>query len=82
MCGLCGFGLDDAQMMLQLDAPAAELEVRPETGNALVVYSSPKSPQSLNRPDATTRSLYSLLARALGIVWLKRVGQNRPAIGL
>ncbi len=105
MCGLCGFGLDDAQALLQLDQSQSSHESAQMTGTAGGVYeqSAPHAASELsdvghaesvlaktgltkikqaNLSDADKRSLYTLVASALGIVWIKRLGAHRSAVRL
>jgi hypothetical protein len=105
MCGLCGFGLDDAQALLQLDQSQSSHASAEMTGSAGGVYeqSAPHAaPQfydvgkaegvlakpgltktkQANISDADKRSLYTLVASALGIVRIKRLGAHRAAVRL
>lgn len=91
MCGLCGFGLGDAQLVLELDETKAQalegdraLEDRFEqvTPAPMPRTNVKISKARADSSDADKRSLLALVARAVAILWAKHVGGSRPAHGL
>ena len=69
MCGLCGFGLTDAQMVLELEKPKTQGADR--VASALYpMVSKPLSqkPDFVKERAASKRSLHSLIARAFADV--------------
>lgn len=85
MCGLCGFGLTDAEMVLGLEDSAPVSESFESDTPDVVVY-QPNAMATVKHCDVErddlNRSLHSVIAQAAAIVWSRRVGKHRPAIGL
>ena len=89
MCGLCGFGLTDAQMVLELDEnkPRDEMEsVGGEEKAHLSLENSALLSSQIEIPsadrDTAQRSVSALLANAFAVLWSKRVSRTHPAHGL
>lgn len=85
MCGLCGFGLTDAQMVLGLEEQKTHgMEVVMSPRHAIAAPSlSRKIETSQDRAEraAAKRSLHALIAHALTDVQHRRCSETEPAHG-